>query len=175
MDCEKKVSRKYKSERLPINLNPDEKIPNFSGFIIIRFSAHVFIEGDDLRDFAKESLPYLAEILDRHPEIVTRRLIRSVEPRRLLVMEKQAAASEFPPLHSLTSYWRLDCRKVKISIDELLRELQQLPEVDLASLESTVTDPVDALAQFQDYLEDSPIGINAEWARSQPHGDGAGV
>ena len=96
-------------------------------------------------------------------------------------MEKKAAASEFPPLHTLTSYWRLDCRALEPRIiEELVKDLQQLSEVDLAYLEQVVLSPTvdasnDTYSERQGYLDAAEIGINARWAWTQANGEGAGV
>ena len=154
----------------------EKKIPRLSGFIIIRLAARVRLAKRE--DPGK--LKNLKAVLDQH-EIVPQRLISSVTPEKLLAMEKKAAASEFPPLYSLTSYWRLDGRKLKPkALRELLKKLQELSEVDLAYLEKIVLNPAvdstnDALASRQNYLDAAPVGIDARWAWTQPNGDGAGV
>jgi len=176
MNNETKPDQKKSGKKLPINLFSDRKIQGSSGFIIVRLAANVPNPGEDLRKF-----PNFAAILNQHEGIVNRRLIRSVKPERLLEMEKKAAKSEFPPLHSLTSYWRIDCRKLETKGTlELLKKVQQLPEVDHAYLEQMVIEPLvdpsnDALAVGQDYLEAAETGIDAIWAWEQGDGEGAGV
>jgi len=164
----------------PINLCPPEHTPDLSGFIIVRLFAHVFERVQDLRRANKKLLPGITGFLERHREINTRRLISSVSPRRLLNMEKEAHASKFPPLHSLSTYWRLDYRGLNIHPHELLKKLQQLPEVDYAYLEKAVSDPApgtanDPYARDQGYLDAARVGIDARWASTQPNGDGRDV
>jgi len=172
---------KRTDQKQPINLNPARTSTNLSGFIIVRLPARLpLTERDDLRKHAKDRLPGLAAFLSRQPGIATRRLIRSVNPKRLLEMERKAAASEFPPYHSLTSYWRFDYRAAETSATELLATLQRLAEIDLAYLEHAVLDPVvndsdDVYAEGQDYLDSAPVGIDARWAWTQANGEGAGV
>jgi hypothetical protein len=172
----KNPKQKKSGKKRPINLTKIRK-PSPSGFIIIRLAAGISLEkNDDLR-----KLPGIAKILAQQKEIPTRRLIRSVDPASLLEREKKAAYSEFPPLHSLTSYWRLDCRKLGSHvIEKLVKTLQQLPEVDLAYQEQVVLPPVvdttnDIYAERQDYLESATLGIGARWAWTQTNGEGAGV
>ena len=122
----------------------------------------------------------MTRFLERHPEMNTRRLIRGVATTKLLEMENKAKASKFPPLHSLTTYWRLDYRGLDMSPEELLRIVQQLPEVEHAYLEQGVSDPVviatnDTYAGDQDYLDAAQVGIDARWAWTQANGDGASV
>lgn len=164
----------------PINLCPPEHTPDLSGFIIVRLFAHVFERVQDLRKANKKLLPGITGFLERHREINTRRLISSVSPQRLLKMEKEAHASKFPPLHSLSTYWRLDYRGLDIHPHELLKKLQQLPEVDYAYLEKAVYDPApaaanDPYARDQGYLDAARVGIDARWASTQPNGDGRDV
>ena len=166
--------------KTPINLGPAKETPNLTGFVIVRLSAQVSPTERDLTKLGREQLPDLTEFLECHRKIKTRRLISSVSPEKLLEMEKNAKASEFPPLHSLTSYWRLDYRGIPIHPDELLKNLQQLPEVDYAYLEKAVSDPAvaisnDIFAGRQNYLDAAPVGIDARWAWTQSFGEGAGV
>lgn len=84
-------------------------------------------------------------------------------------LEKKAATTAFPPLHSLTSYWRLDLRKHPARVEEVVADLNRLAEVDLAYRELAASDPqhsTEAGKQFADdqgYLEDAPAGIGASW------------
>lgn len=155
--------------------------PNYSGFIIVRLAEGGSLEKtDNLRKVAKSRLPGLSAFLDRHKEIATRRLIRSVEPEELLLMEKKASGSEFAPPHSLTQYWRLDCRTVEWSLEEILRRLRDQADVELAYAERIVNDPSvdpsdDTWSDLQGYLDAAPTGIDARWAWTQANGDGAGV
>jgi serine protease len=85
-------------------------------------------------------------------------------------LEKKAAATAFPPLHSLTAYWRLDLREHPDLLDEVVARLNRLAEVDLAYRELRANDPqltavVDGqdFAEDQGYLDDAPVGIGASW------------
>jgi hypothetical protein len=153
--------------------------PQYSGFIIIRLSPTVpLIKGDDLRQHYEE-VPGVAKVLLDN-RIPTRRVVRSVSPEKLLKMEKRASVSSFPPLHSLTSYWRLDCRNRETAIEKLLKHLQDLPEVELAYHEKAALDPSvtfsdDIYSVTQNYLDAAPVGINARWTSTFPHGIGSGV
>ena len=180
MNNENELFLKQPGGRRPTDLSPAKEKTNLSGFITIRLPANVFIEGDDLRKYGKEKLPHLARLLERHPKIATRRLIRSVDPEKLLKMEKNAAYTQFPPLHSLTSYWQLDCRKLTTPIETILKLLHGLSEIDFAYLEKAASDSsVDASndthADRQHHLDPAPLGIDARWAWTQTNGAGAGV
>ncbi|HET6977043.1 MAG TPA: S8 family serine peptidase [Pyrinomonadaceae bacterium] len=177
MKNSRRTYKKKSGRKLPINLIKIKKQPGPSGFIIIRLAAHIsLMQSDDLGKLWR-----LKAILEQYQQIPTRRLIRSVAPEKLLALEKKAASSQFPPLHSLTSYWRLDCRALDPhAIENLVKTLQALPEVDLVYQEQVVIPPVvdptnDGYAERQDYLEAANVGIGAHWAWMQANGDGAGV
>jgi serine protease len=89
-------------------------------------------------------------------------------------LEKKAATTAFPPLHSLTAYWRLDLREHPDLADEAMARLNRLAEVDLAYKELRANDPQltaavkgQVFAEDQGYLDDAPIGIGAAWAWKQ--------
>ncbi|HEY6806333.1 MAG TPA: S8 family serine peptidase [Pyrinomonadaceae bacterium] len=177
----------------------------YSGFLIIRLSPDVpFIYGDDLRKH-REEVPNVAALLDEYPEIATRPLIRTVPPEEILAMEAISATSNFPPLHSLTSYWRLDTRelesrerrirrpefessieqrpkgpKSESSIEEIFKCLNDFPEVEFVYREKAAMDPSvdyshETLSTNQHYLDPPPQGIDARWASQFAHGIGSGV
>ncbi len=110
------------------------------------------------------------------------------DPLTLDDLETRAAKSDFRPRRSLKAYWRLDIGNLKLGFmkhalfensqgglasskdlaDELIRQLNDVTEVDRAYREVAVSDPqletTDALAGFQHYHEDSPVGIGGRWA-----------
>lgn len=86
-------------------------------------------------------------------------------------LERATATTPFPPLHSLTAYWRLDLREHPELVDEVLAQLNRLAEVDLAYRELVANDPQSTtvtsgqlFAEDQGYLDDAPTGISASWA-----------
>lgn len=84
-------------------------------------------------------------------------------------LEKATALTAFPPLHSLTTYWRLDLRDHPGRVEEVVAALNRLAEVDLAYRELAALDPQavsggTAFAEDQGYLDDAPLGISASWA-----------
>src|SRR5947208_493227 len=82
-------------------------------------------------------------------------------------LEKKAATSLLPPLHSLAAYWRLDVRQYPDLVDEVIRRLRALPQVDLAYRELTAKDAGvigQIFADDQGYLDDAPVGVGARWA-----------
>lgn len=157
------------------------KKPEYSGFVIVRLTRELYLpEGNDFYELAKKhGLKGLTYFFEKHREITTRRLIKSLPAEKILELEERASKMEFSPLHSLTSYWRLDCRGLP-EIEEILADLNKLPEVDLAYLEMSVSEPSvnaadDTYSGNQDYLDAEPVGIDARWAWTQPNSNGAGV
>ena len=163
----------------PRPAGPDEA---FSGFVVLRLSDHATRpDAQTLGKLLDEAgLRGLGMVLAKYGgKIESQRVVRSVPTKTLAELERRARSSELPPLHSLASYWRLDCRHLGREVESLVAELNQLPEVDLAYRELQVHEPVvnaadDPLAVAQDYLDAAPTGIDARWAWTQNR-DGAGV
>lgn len=83
-------------------------------------------------------------------------------------LEKEAVTTPFPPLHSLTSYWRLDLREHPALTEKVVARLNRLVEVDLAYRELAASDPQQPtagkhFANDQGYLGEAPVGIGASW------------
>jgi hypothetical protein len=53
-------------------------------------------------------------------------VIRALPPKKILELEKQAAQTELPPLHSLTSYWKLDVRHCPEKSEEIVKRFSAL-------------------------------------------------
>jgi hypothetical protein len=111
--------------------------------------------------------------------------------RTVYELEEEAKTSPLRPLHSLASYWRIkvsDQPKAREpepgetrlngwepshrqTVRQILRQLNELGEVDRAYRELAVTDPTppdgNTYSTVQEYLDRAPIGINARWARAQ--------
>lgn len=155
--------------------------PIHSGFVIVRLRQGLATgEGDALIDVAKRlQLAGLAGVLQAY-DLSGRRSVRSLRPGQIRELERKAAASDFPPLHSLTSYWRIDMRHVPDRIEEVIQRLTALPEVDRAYRELSTSDPLvnpadDDYNADQDYLDAAPVGIDARWAWTQPNSEGGGI
>lgn len=162
--------------------NRDEKVKPYSGFIILRLTGkYSYFESDKLEELAKKNdLRRLLSMLENYKPQNIRRVVRSVPLKKLRELERNAQQSEFPPLRSLSDYWRLDFRNYEGNLDDLAKRFEELQEVDLAYQEMSVSDPVinpadDTFAAQQNYLDAAPTGIDARWAWTQPNGEGAGV
>ena len=116
------------------------------------------------------------------------------EPPTVRQLEERAAGSDLPPLHSLASYWRIDASDLPRQTEPeegerwhngwkpshgravrgLVRQLNELPEVDLAYRELAADDPAngtgDTFAGIQEYLHRAPTGIDACWVWQQAKG-----
>ena len=171
--------QKLNNKRRP---NHAEKVKPYSGFVIVRLAdQYSYLEGDNLKDFAKKhQMDRIATLLDQFPPKSIRRSIKSVPVTKIKELERLAQKSEFPPLNSLTNYWRLDYRNFEGNIDELVKTFQDAYEIETAYKEMSVSDPAinatdDTLAAQQGYLDAAPDGIDARWAWLQPNSEGVGV
>jgi serine protease len=169
---------------LPPNVPPPKTTTDLSGFVIVRLTPNLPPgSGANLRDVAQKlDLLDLVRVLDDLAPLTTRRLIISVLPQQLLAMEREAQFSDFRPLHSLTSYWRIDVRGTAIPGRTLVEKLRNIPGVDYAYEELDVTDPAvnptdDIYSPAQGYLDPAPTGIDARWCWTQTgiEGTGAGI
>lgn len=137
---------------------------------------------ENLMDLSKKvPLPGLASVLNAFDLGTSRRVVKSISPKELLKLEARAAQTDLPPLHSLTSYWRIDVREQPERVQAILERLNALREVDLAYRELATSDPSpvndgdDIYAAGQTYLDAAPTGIDARWAWTQANSEGAGV
>ncbi|ROZ79804.1 S8 family peptidase [Ramlibacter sp. WS9] len=137
---------------------------------------------DTLAEQAKlYQLKGLAHLLDSAGSPHSHRLVHSIPAEKLLEMEREAAQTKYPPLHSLTQYWRLDLRELaRDQVSRLIESLSSLPEVDKAWEEPLSTLPLvtpgdDAYNAGQDYQDAAPMGIDARWMWTQPNGEGTGI
>jgi len=158
--------------------------PHYSGFIVIRIAQEVNLASESvesLRSFAAEhKLRGIEKLLDLYDIKDTRPVIRALPPKKILELEKQAAQAELPPLHSLTSYWKLDIRYLLEKSEEIVKRFSALDEVDIAYRELEATDPAvspadDPYNASQNYQDAAPDGIDSRWAWTQLNGQGAGV
>ncbi len=183
MRCEKKVPRACCERPVgpPTHAERRERQPEYSGFVIVRLSRELpTCDAEDLREVAhKLDLGGLANLLDQY-DLPARRVVRGQRPEELRRLEAEAAQSELPPLRSLTNYWRIDMRHRAEEVGEIVKHLSALHGVERAYREFAATDPVvnaadDPYNGDQDYLDAAPTGIDARWAWTQAHGEGAGV
>lgn len=166
----------------PLDVDREQLGDGNSGFVIVRLSRELlFVQGRDLRAVAEElKLGALIELLELYGNPPTRRLITSVDPEKLLAMEREAAQSPWRPLNSLTLYWRIDMRARHEPIFEIAKRLAGIHGVEHAYAEQVVSDPVvnpgdDPFNAQQNYLDPAPTGIDARWAWTQAGGEGQGV
>lgn len=185
-DALKAVQAKLETKNLKGRNFPKPKaLDKPTGFIICRLKNLPRIESlskiKSLKSLAKQAkFDRLLKVMEEYGIEETRPLISAVSQKRLLEMEQKASRTEFAPLHSLTSYWKLNARKLEESTKSLLKALNSLPEIDTAYAQMAGSDPLvdasnDTYAAQQGYLDAAPDGIDARWAWTQPNGEGAGV
>jgi hypothetical protein len=158
--------------------------PDYSGFIVIRLAQIIDLGSEtveSLRSFATEyKLRGIEKLLDQYEIKETRPAIRALPPKKILKLEKKAAETELPPLHSLTAYWKLDIRHLPDKAQEIVNSFGAIDEVDIAYREFEATDPAvspsdDPFNASQNYQDAAPVGIDARWAWTQLNSEGAGV
>ena len=93
------------------------KVERRSGTVVIRLTAEASPVGQDkaadtLVAHAKMyMLEGLSKVLESAGTPASHRLVHSGSGRKILAMEREAVQTKYPPLHSLTQYWRLDVQK----------------------------------------------------------------
>ena len=182
MKNESKKRRTPKLPRSPINRRETQSVLDYSGFLTIRLRPGVVSNDARSLDEVAErfALREIATLLNKY-NLPSQRLVTSLSVEQLLELEGRTPHSEFEPLPSMTSYWRLDARQLRKPLEEVLLEFRALPrnEVDFAYLEKSATEPAinpgdDSFAAEQNYLDPEPIGIDARSAWDKG-GDGAGM
>lgn len=155
-----------------------------TGFLIVRLRA---LGGEPLHAptlaalAEKRGLALLARTLRELGDPESAPLIRSVPPERLIEMERAAARGEYPPLRSLTQYWRLDLRErdsedMELAVAKLrrLRDIETVVEEEF-SIPAQVNPAADPLSPLQGYHDPAPFGIDAEWMWPTTLVDGSGI
>lgn len=165
---------------------------DFSGFVIVRMVPGLDPKAMSLWELAGPEppadpskpprLPGLKAVLElpfkddkEKGHLVSRPLIELQGPiqadrvAKIRDLEKKAALTPFAPQHSLADYWRLDVGDYSGLVEEVVAQLNSLPEVDLAYRELTASDPQKEMegksfAEDEGYLRDAPVGIGAAWA-----------
>jgi hypothetical protein len=157
----------------------------YTGFVIVRLGEGArdasLDKYETLADLAKAGkFRDLARVLDAYDLKRSQRLVHSTPPSKIRELEARAAHTALPPLHSLVTYWRLDLRGQADRMEEVIKALSAVPEVDRAYPELPGGDPFvnagdDTYNAQQDYLDPAPGGIDARWAWTQPNGEGTGI
>lgn len=156
-----------------------------SGYIIVRVSPERFLplllkQGKDFRALAREAgATDLSGVLEDYANCPIEPLVTSVEPARLLEIEKTARERGMQDLPSLASYWRIDARKIDDALT-LLERLARAAHVEHAYQQLRVLDPAvnpadDTFSNQELHLDPAPAGIDARWAWTQANGAGESV
>ena len=141
------------------------------------------LDSDELIDVADHhGLVNLRDLLI-HENLRSEQVVSSVSVEELLRRERQAKRSEFPPVHSLTWYWRIDASEPRNPQDILARLQSFAPdELALAYIEGRVGLAQTSLSvstlsgsPAKTYLDEAPWGVDARWAWTRPGGRGQKV
>jgi hypothetical protein len=122
----------------------------------------------------------LSRALEEAGDPPSQRVIQSISLDRLLELEAKAAQTDFPPLFSLATFWRVDLSKDPRLALPFVRRLQNMPDVVAAYIDSEASSPAvnptnDPLFGLQGHLTAAPAGIDAVFAWRQAGGDGTGI
>jgi subtilisin family serine protease len=166
-------------KKTPINVRNNSENA-YSGFVIVRLSPEaVSTDSNDISELAKKkNIQSLTNLLDKYKSynITSRPLVKNTPSSKIMELESKSLKRKSS--HSLTSYWRLDTRKLSENkIKEFIKELNESQEIDLAYRERSATDPSvnptdDRYFSLQNYLDAAPVGIDARYAWSRPNGMG---
>jgi len=153
----------------------------FNGFITIRLSSKFNnLKSEDLLELAKEfKLSHLYIFLEKG-DVKSSRMIRKSLLKQVAKLEENAKDSEFPPLRSLTTYWKLDFRGTDVNLKKIVKQLKDIPGIEDAYRELTPSLPTvdisdDQFAGTQNYLQPAPLGVDAQWAWTQADCEGSGT
>jgi len=175
--------------RLPVRsvIGDPAKKEKPSGMVVVRLTAEANpVEQDKVADTLSihaemYALKGLLRVLDSVGSPESYRLVRTTASKNILEMEREAVKSKFPPIHSLTQYWRLNLRDhSQEEINKVIEMLLSLPEVDAVWEEPLSTLPAvtpgdDPYNVNQGYQDAAPDGIDARWMWTQPDGEGVGI
>ncbi len=154
----------------------------FSGTVVVLLDEQVPPGTDDtlLVHARRSGLDQLVELLLALRNPPTERQVTSVRVQELIEAERARLDGPFPPLRSLTRYWRVDVVEVGVRVEEAVARLRDVRGVALAYGELVVTDPAvtpgdDPLFLDQRYLQPAPDGVDAVAAWGFRGGRGEGV
>jgi len=114
-----------------------------SGTVVVLLDEQVPPGTDDtlLAHARRHGLDDLVQLLLAVKNPPTERQVTSVSVGELLEAERARLESPFPPLRSLTRYWRVDVAEQGIRVEEAVARLRDVRGVALAYGELVVTDP----------------------------------
>ncbi len=163
----------------PLTVNgPVHNDPGETGQVIVRLHPTISSNTADLRQLAsEEGLADLKAFLDANPQYAHERVVNHVPPESIRDREAIAARSPYPPLKSMSSYWRLDVSSAD-DVEPVRQQLHDMDGIELAHHETAVSEaacPSVAANTYeaqQHVLDAAPVGINARsaWCRSRGQG-----
>lgn len=94
-------------------------------------------------------------------------LITAVKADDLLMLEKAAKKTNFPPIRSLTQYWRIDARRYSAALENLELSCHQWSEIEVIYREKNPRQPTARSRAVRGasykFLREAPEGIDARW------------
>ncbi len=116
---------------------------DFSGTVVVLLDEQIPPGTDDtlLVHARRSGLDQLVELLLALGNPPTERQVTSVRVQELVEAERARLDGPFPPLRSLTRYWRVDVVEVGVRVEEAVARLRDVRGVALAYGELVVTDP----------------------------------
>jgi hypothetical protein len=123
----------------------------------------------------KRGLEGLAEALESFPEIKAKPLFTRVNPEKLAKLRDIAMQRAKKKFKNPNLFYRIECG-AKTDPEKLTAFLNRLPSVERAYVEIPATEPMpNGTPDFtnqQEYLDPSPLGVDAEFAWTLPCGRG---
>ena len=116
---------------------------DFSGTVVVLLDEQVPPGTDDtlLVHARRSGLDQLVELLLALGNPPTERQVTSVRVEELVEAERARLDGPFPPLRSLTRYWRVDVVDGGVRVEEAVARLRDVRGVAVAYGELVVTDP----------------------------------
>jgi hypothetical protein len=147
----------------------------------VKFDEALKIRGSDqsLRGTRGQSLERIRALLDRHQATDLSPLVQGVPPERMDRVAADARSRSGRPVPDMASWYSLTL-PADVDVDEALRELEALPEVDYAYPAPEPAPPPQAsttpdFTGRQGYFRPAPEGIDADFSRQDPRVRGAGI
>jgi serine protease len=174
---DQEIIARYYDKDQPIEIEPE-----YRPRVVVKFRDEIDIPYEDgvEKEFGKQ-LGAWDELAQKYPGITLKRLFLSATPDEIRELVRQALEYDktYQPPNFLT-YFAIDCPP-GIDPEALARDLSTWDTVQEAYVEGPPVPPPAASAihnphsAHQGYLKPAPDGIDAEFARTLPGGDGAGV
>ncbi len=151
-------------------------------YVVVKFvdPAKVRLRSGSMVSFNNRSLKAVNEIVAPLGSQRVRRLMGEVQEQTL---DREREVLQFKTgraLADMNAYYRIDVSSAS-EAEELVNRLNGLDVVEIAYAQpmpepaGDIDPPTGDFESGQLYLDPAPAGVDADWARTQPGGDGSGV